>query len=308
MASAVVFATGNGNGNGNGKGKDNGNGKGKDNGKGNSNVNANSNWHGNERNAGDNKGDIRKGTSDASSTSDANGKDKTDVVHEIVSTPDAVQGPVMALLITYPAVAVESSDGPAWWSVVKWNAETLFRKFFFISGSIGEKIRRKNVLRNRKRREIYNFVVNFPFSHFRRITRMVGVGPNEGSWHLRILEKMGLVKSEYFGRYLIYHANNSGHNDSRGNRPASLIQNSNATKIREYLSRNQGVKITHVARALMMNRNTVSYHIKRMQTRGLVERVERNGLRLARTGDDHGEGLAHVIANPMASNNLTVLR
>jgi DNA-binding transcriptional ArsR family regulator len=129
---------------------------------------------------------------------------------------------------------------------------------------------------------------------------MVGVGPNEGSWHLRILEKMGLIKSQYSGRYLIYHANNI---DSRSNRPASLIPNSNATKILEYLLRNPGVKITHVTRALTMNRNTVSYHIKRMQTNGLVERLERNGLRLASTGDDHGEGLQHAIANPMASRS-----
>jgi DNA-binding transcriptional ArsR family regulator len=129
---------------------------------------------------------------------------------------------------------------------------------------------------------------------------MVGVGPNEGSWHLRILEKMGLIKSEHVGRYLVYHANNSDHIGSR-DRPASLITNSNATKILEHLLRNPGVKITHVTHALMMNRNTASYHIKRMQTSGLIERVERNGLRLTPTGDDLGEGLAPVIANPMAS-------
>jgi predicted transcriptional regulator len=191
------------------------------------------------------------------------------------------------------ALLVASSVSPAWW-----NPEGLFQRIFFVSGSLGEKIRRKDVLRNRKRREIYYFIVNFPFSHFRRITRKVGVGPNEGSWHLRILEKMGLIKSEHLGRYLIYHANNI---DSRSNRPASLIPNSNATKILEYLHRNPGAKITHVTRALMMNRNTVSYHIKRMQTSGIVEREETDGLRLARTGDDHGEGLAHVIPNPTAS-------
>jgi predicted transcriptional regulator len=112
---------------------------------------------------------------------------------------------------------------------------------------------------------------------------------------------MGLIKSEYSGRYLIYHANNSGHIGSEGNRPTSIIPNSNATKILEYLLRTPGVKITQLTRALTMNRNTVSYHIKRMQTSGLVERVETNGLRLAHTGDDHGEGLTHVIANPMAS-------
>ena len=129
---------------------------------------------------------------------------------------------------------------------------------------------------------------------------MVGVGPNESSWHLRILEKMGLIKSEYFGRYLIYHANNFGQIGSQVNRPTSVIPNSNATKILEYLLRNPDIKITHLPQALMMNRNTVSYHIKRMQTSGLVERVETNGLRLAHTNDDPGEGLAQVIAPPIA--------
>jgi DNA-binding transcriptional ArsR family regulator len=267
-------------------GNGNGNGNADDNGKDKSGSSIGGSENGTGKNAGDNKADNLNGTSGATGTN------KTDVVQQIVSTP-VIQASVMALLMTYPA-AVAPSVSPPWW-----NTETLFKRFFFMSGSIGEKIRRKNVLRNRKRREIYYFVVNFPYSHFRRITRVVGVGPNEGSWHLRILEKMGMIKSEHLGRYLVYHANNSSNMGSQ-DRPASIIPNGNATRILEYLLRNPGVKITNVTRALMMNRNTASYHIKRMQTSGLVERVERDGLRLARTGDVQG-GLVPVIANPMAS-------
>ena len=200
----------------------------------------------------------------------------------------------MALLIAYPAAA-GLADGPSWWNVVGSSVDRLFRKFFFLTGSVGEKIRRKNVLRNGKRREIYYFIVNNPFSHFRRITRMVGVGPNEGSWHLRILEKMNLIKSEYVGRYLTYHANNADFIGTDGSRPTTLIQNRNATKILEYLLRNPGTSITHVTEALMMNRNTVSYHIKRLQTSGLIEREETSGLRLVRAGEDHTEGLLGAV-------------
>jgi DNA-binding transcriptional ArsR family regulator len=250
--------------------------------------NGNGNDHGGRGNG--NYGNVNEwnavdetGISDQKSTSDAS--NKTAVVQHMISTP-AVQASVVVLLVTYSAEVAPSASG-TWWSVVESYAEGLFRKFFFLSGSIGEKIRRKDVLRNRKRREIYYFVVNNPFSHFRRITRMVRVGPNQCSWHLRILEKMGLIKSEHVGRYLTYHANNSDYIGSRGNRPATLISNSNATKILEYLLRNPGVKIAHLSQALMMNRHTISYHIKRMQTNGLVERIERNGLRLSPIAEEH---------------------
>jgi DNA-binding transcriptional ArsR family regulator len=200
------------------------------------------------------------------------------IVQHAVST-HTVEASAVVVLVGSSTEAV-SSVGVAWWSQMESNVIRLLRKFFFLTASVGERIRRENVLQNRKRREIYRFVVNNPFSHFRKITRLAGVGPNEGSWHLRILEKMGLIKSKYVGRYLTYHANNSDH--VRDSQLISLISNSNATKIVEYLLKNPGVKIAHLTRALMINRNTISYHVKRMQTSGLVERVGSNGLRVSR--------------------------
>jgi len=182
-----------------------------------------------------------------------------------------------------------------------WDPEVLFRKFFFVTGAVGERITRKKVLVNNKRREIYYFIMNFPFSHFRSILRNVGVGANEGAWHLQILEQMSLIKSKRVGRYLTYHANNV---DTQTVRPPTVFPNSKASRIIEYLLRNPGAKITSVTQALTMNRNTVSYHIKRLQTNGLVEKLQSNGLRLTTAGDDYGQGLPHTTINHMSPGDL----
>jgi len=284
----------NGNG-GNGKGKGHGHGHGR---YGNQNGNPNGNANGNANVNRDGTSDAITPLAQPLTVASTDQPDvSVDVVQHVASTP-VVEAPVMALSIAYPTT-VGLADDPAWWNLVESNVENLFRKFFFLTGSVGEKIRRKNVLRNGKRREIYYFIVNNPFSHFRRITRTVGVGPNEGSWHLKILEKMGLIKGEHIGRYLTYHANNADYVGNQAHRPPTLIQNTNATKILEYVLRNPGTNVTNMTQALTMNRNTLSYHIKRMQTCGLIEREETNGLRLVHTYEDHGEGLTYNLTTPM---------
>jgi len=318
LGTTAVFANGNGHGNSNGNGGGNGNGNGKGKGHGNGHGNGNGNGYGQGQGHGNGIGSNngnRNGNGNGHTSGNSEYKPlaaqtstpldhqttSTDAAQQIVWTP-IVQAPVMAITIAYPAAAtVGLADGPAWWSMVESNLERAFRKFFFLTGSVGEKIRRKNVLRNEKRKQIYYFIVNNPFSHFRRITRMVGVGPNEGSWHLRILEKMNLIKSEHVGRYLTYHANNADYIGTQNIRPTTLIQNRNATKILEYLLKNPGANITSVTRALTMNRNTVSYHIKRLQTSGLIEREQTHGLRLVRTSEDHGEGLMGAVETHVPS-------
>ena len=57
--------------------------------------------------------------------------------------------------------------------------------------------------------------------------------------------------------------------------------------------------IANLSQALMINRNTVSYHVKRMQTSGLIDREETDGLRLVRASEGHDEGLANALATPM---------
>ena len=300
MVSAIVYADDSGNGN-DGNSND-GNSNGVNGNVGNGNRDNRNNGDVGRGNSTDGRGNdmnaVNKDANDHKNTSDAG--NKTPVVQHTVSTP-VVQAPAVVLLVTYSAGTASAVTG-AWWE-----PEGLLRRFFFLFGSIGEKIRRKDVLRNRKRREIYYFVLSNPFAHFRRITRMVRVGPNQCSWHLRILEKMGFITSERVGRYLTYHTNNPDCIDGRAKRPATLIPNSNATKILEYLLRNPGVKIVDLSQALMMNRHTISYHIKRMQTSGLVERLERNGLRLSPIAEDHEERPTHLIASTVASRIETAL-
>ena len=76
--------------------------------------------------------------------------------------------------------------------------------------------------------------------------------------------------------------------------PISLVPNSNATKILDYLLESPGVRIVHLAEALRMNRHTISYYVEPLQTSGLVERVERKGLRLSPIVEDCGEGTIFI--------------
>jgi len=209
---------------------------------------------------------------------------KTTVVQHATSIL-SIQVSEAVLLVTCPAAATVGLTDASTWSVFESNAERFFRKFFFLSGSVGERIRRRNVLRNGKRKQIYNIILNNPSTHFRKITRMAGVGPNQCSWHLRILEKMGFIKSEHVGRYLTYRANNTDYDNSRRS-PTTIIQNSTATKVLEYLLNHPDVKIAELPHALMMNRNTISYHIKKMRSSGLIQR---NGVRISLTANSNTE-------------------
>ncbi len=86
---------------------------------------------------------------------------------------------------------------------------SLHRMFLFL-GAVGDKIRRKGLFMNKKRKEIYDFILSNPGSHFRKILRATESHPNETVWHLRILEKSGFVRSNRLGRYLVYYPNENG--------------------------------------------------------------------------------------------------
>ena len=83
--------------------------------------------------------------------------------------------------------------------------------------------------------------------------------------------------------------------------PISLVTSSNATKILDYLLENPGVRIVHLAEAFRMNRHTISYYVEALQTSGLVERVERKGLRLSPIVEDHGVGSLLIKSSLLAS-------
>ena len=57
----------------------------------------------------------------------------------------------------------------------------------------------ENVLNTEIRKNLYNYIDNFPGSHLREIARELDLKPSNAAWHLRKLEQTNLVRSRTIG-------------------------------------------------------------------------------------------------------------
>lgn len=182
---------------------------------------------------------------------------------------------VTVATVTQGSVELDSSlPGPTIFSFLSgiWNRFRASLSVLF--GAVGERVRRKDVLSNKKRKKMYNFILRHPGSHFRDVLRATKASPNEGAWHLRILEKTGCIKSSFFGRYLVYYPNGYRDENQKWSWNARFILRQNmALKIAKSLEGNPGVQVKELAELLSIHPNTIRYHVKRFEELGLVKKI-----------------------------------
>ncbi len=65
---------------------------------------------------------------------------------------------------------------------------------FFTLGGI-KYVTPENVLNTEVRKNLYNYIDEYPGSHLREIARELDLKPSNASWHLRKLEQTNLVRS-----------------------------------------------------------------------------------------------------------------
>ena len=75
---------------------------------------------------------------------------------------------------------------------------------FFTLGGI-KYVTPKNVLNTEVRKNLYNFIDEFPGSHLREIARELDLKPSNAAWHLRKLEQTNLVRSRTIGGKRVYY-------------------------------------------------------------------------------------------------------
>ena len=69
---------------------------------------------------------------------------------------------------------------------------------FFTFGGI-KYVTPENVLDTEVRKNLYNYIDEFPGSHLREIARELDLKPSNAAWHLRKLEQTNLVRSRVIG-------------------------------------------------------------------------------------------------------------
>lgn len=124
----------------------------------------------------------------------------------------------------------------------------------------------ERVLLNDMRRRIYEYILDNPGIHLREIARDLNISISTATWHLRILERANLIRSEKVGNKIIYIPTGMEKEDLM---IALTINNENAKRIVEYLM-NEEAHARKIARDLNMNIETVRYHLKRLERAGVV--------------------------------------
>jgi len=128
-----------------------------------------------------------------------------------------------------------------------------------------------NVLDTEVRKNLYEYIDEYPGSHLREIARELNLKPSNAAWHLRKLEQTNLVRSRAIGGKKVFYLVEGGIDARREAVAESILRNNNARDIMLYLQKNPGKHLLEIAHALKLNHHTVKWHIKKMYMAELVE-------------------------------------
>ena len=129
----------------------------------------------------------------------------------------------------------------------------------------------ENVLDTTVRKNLYEYIDEYPGSHLREIARELDLKPSNAAWHLRKLEQTNLVRSRAIGGKKVYYLVEGGIEARREAVAESILRNHNARRILSYLKKNPGKHLLEIAHALDLNHHTVKWHIKKLYLAELVE-------------------------------------
>ena len=141
---------------------------------------------------------------------------------------------------------------------------------FFTLGGI-KYVNADNVLDTEIRKNLYEYIDEYPGSHLREIARELDLKPSNAAWHLRKLEQTNLIRSRNIGGKRVYYLVEGGVEARREAIAEAVLKNNNAQKIMLYLQKNPGKHLLEIANALKLNHHTVKWHIRKMYLAEMVE-------------------------------------
>ncbi len=147
------------------------------------------------------------------------------------------------------------------------------------------------------RRDLYQVLCENPGTYLLELVDMLESPLGTLTWHLRILEREGLVRSIKFAGKRIYYPKMLRSQEAE---MAYLTMRSDtAQRIFAYIVNNPGSYQEQMAESLGVHHDTIRWHVSRMEKVGLI-RVVREGRKkrhhLAELGDSLMEGSLNVIS------------
>jgi predicted transcriptional regulator len=155
-------------------------------------------------------------------------------------------------------------------------------KSFFLKKSYIQKGRSyltlSEIFESESRSNILKQILNNPGIHQNELLRKCNMQKGQLQWHLEILLKYNIIKKKKFGQYSIYFPilNNIEIYESFEN---GLAKSETTTQIFHLIQENPGIYSSEIARKINLARNTVKYHIDKLNKDNLIK-LEKKGRKL----------------------------
>ncbi|MGB1698137.1 MAG: winged helix-turn-helix transcriptional regulator [Thermoplasmatota archaeon] len=130
----------------------------------------------------------------------------------------------------------------------------------------------QEVLEHPGRAEVYNLVKAEPGMHFNDLLQRLSFGQSTLNYHLRVLEKNDFVTRVKDGRYARFFDRQSGQYSSTRKEAVSTLRNDTTAAIAVHVLRNPGVVQKELSGQFGIAPSTVSWHIQRLCSQGLIDK------------------------------------
>lgn len=133
---------------------------------------------------------------------------------------------------------------------------------------------RNNVLEHGMRQDLLRAIEERPGIHLRELANKHGTAVTNTQWHLRKLEMAGLVKTQKVQGRRLYYPVQGGQGSRIKAIENAALANPNAGRVTEFLAANAGANQRALAEALGMNPGTVRWHLRKLESAGLVRSIQ----------------------------------
>lgn len=127
---------------------------------------------------------------------------------------------------------------------------------------------------NQKRDLIYKYILKHPYLHLRELARKLQIPEGTLTYHLRCLEKEGLIISNKEAKYTRYcAANNFGNIEKK---LLNVFRQDTARSVLLYIMLCLSASQIEIAKELGKDPKTIEFHLKRLAALDIIERVNAN--------------------------------
>jgi len=136
------------------------------------------------------------------------------------------------------------------------------------------------------RRRIYEYLAANPGVHLRRIGQALGMSTGMLSYHLGVMEKLGLLKSETARHRRRYYPALVYREDQR--RILALLRERVPRRVLVDLATHGGRRFADLLQTTGVSKSTLSYHLAKLVSTGVAirERRDRESVFILRDGDE----------------------